>query len=60
MLLDRFDDYLAWWKAALLSQGGRLALLATFFDCLPTYFMASLLLPILILQKIDKKQKSFF
>jgi hypothetical protein len=59
-LLDRFDRYLAGWKAALLSKGGRLALLAAALDSLPTYFMASLLLPILILQKIDRKRKSFF
>jgi hypothetical protein len=44
----------------LSSKGGRLALLAAALDSLPTYFMASLLLPILILQKIDRKRKSFF
>jgi hypothetical protein len=34
--------------------------MAAVLDSLPTYYMASLLLPILILQKIDKKRKSFF
>jgi hypothetical protein len=50
-LLDRIDFYLAGWKAALLSKGGRLALLDAVLGSLPTYYMASLLLPILILQK---------
>jgi hypothetical protein len=59
-LLDRIDYYLAGWKGALLSKGGRLALVVVVLDSLPTYYMASLLLPILILQKIDKKRKSFF
>jgi hypothetical protein len=60
MLLDRFDYYLAGWKVALLSRGGSLALLAAVLDSLPTYFISSLLLPIPILQKIDKERRSFF
>jgi hypothetical protein len=59
-LLGRIDFYLAGWKAALLSKGGRHAPLDPVLDSLPTYYMASLLLPILILQKIDKKRKSVF
>jgi hypothetical protein len=29
-------------------------------DSLPTYFMSSLLIPLLILQNIDRKGKAFF
>jgi hypothetical protein len=49
-LIDRIDIYLAGWRASLLSKGGRLILLSGIMDSLPTYFMSSLLIPLLILQ----------
>jgi hypothetical protein len=59
-LLNRIDTYLAGWREALLTKGGRLSTTAAVLDNLPTCFMAALLLPILILQKIDKKRRAFF
>jgi hypothetical protein len=59
-LIDRIDKRLAGWCASLLSKGGRLIMLATVLDKLPTHFMASLLILMLIIEKIDRKRRAFF
>jgi hypothetical protein len=59
-LIDRIDKYLAGWCASLLSKGGRLTLLSAVLDSLPTHFMASLFISLLLIEKIDKKRRAFF
>jgi hypothetical protein len=59
-LIDRVDKYLAGWCASLLSKGGRLTLLSAVLDSLPYHFVASLLIPLLIIEKLDKKRRAFF
>jgi hypothetical protein len=59
-LIDRIDIYIAGWRASLLSKGGRLVLLSAVLDNQPTYFMSSIMLPMLILQLIDKRRRTFF
>jgi hypothetical protein len=59
-LIDRIDKYLAGWSTSLLSKGSRLTLLSAVLDSLPTHFMASLLIPLMLIEKIDKKHKALF
>jgi hypothetical protein len=59
-LIDRVDKYLAGWCASLLSKGGRLTLMSAVLDSLPTHFMASLFILLLIIEKLDKKRGAFF
>jgi hypothetical protein len=58
-LFVRIDMYLAGWCAALLSKGGRLVLLSVVLDSLPTNFMSSVPLPMLVIQLIDKRRCTF-
>lgn len=59
-VIDRCDMYLAGWCALLLSRGGKLVLLSTVLDNLPTYFMLCFSLPIQVLEAIDKRRRNFF
>jgi mannosylglycoprotein endo-beta-mannosidase len=59
-IIDSCDRYLAGWRASLLSKGGRLILLSSVLDSLPTYFMSSFLLPKSIIKLIDTRRRAFF
>ena len=59
-IIDNIDKYLSGWRASLLSKGGRLVLLASVLDSLPTHFMSSLAIPISIIKAIDSKRRAFF
>ena len=58
-LYSRCDSYLSGWCANLLNKGGRLSLLASVLDSLPTYFMSSFLLPAQCIEKFNKNRRSF-
>jgi hypothetical protein len=50
-LIDRIDKILASWCADLLFKGGCLLLLSAALNSMLTYFMSSVLIPMVILEK---------
>jgi hypothetical protein len=49
-LIVKDDAYLSGWLVVLLSAGGRLILINSILDTLPTYSMASMVLPPLVIK----------
>ena len=59
-LFSNAEKYLAGWQANLLNKGGRLALMTSVLDSLPTYIMSCFPLAKQDLAKYNKKRRSFF
>jgi hypothetical protein len=59
LILARASPQAAQKLKTILSKGGRLTLLSAVLDSLPTHFMVSLLIPLLIVEKLDKKEGPF-
>ena len=59
-LLTSFDQYLAGWKARLLSTGCCIVLVNAVLGSLPIYFMSSTLLPKTVRELLDAKRRAFF
>jgi hypothetical protein len=55
-MLRRLDG----WKGSALSLGGRLILLNSSLNSIPTYYMCMHLLPKTILKRVDRTRKKFF
>jgi len=58
-LLDSFDRYLSGWKARLLSTSARLVLVNSVLGSLPIYYMASILLPNNVRERLEAKRRAF-
>lgn len=57
--MEKFDAYLAGWKARLLSTGGRLVLVNAVLSNLATYYMSSTLVPKTVLDALEARRRSF-
>jgi hypothetical protein len=53
------DRYLAGWQALLLNPTGRLVLINSVLDGLPTYLMAALPLLLGVQEKMDARLRAF-
>ena len=58
-MISKVDKYLAGWQASLLNYVGRVVLVNSVLDSLPTYAMAALLLPKGTIEAIDKRRRVF-
>jgi hypothetical protein len=58
-LIAKADRYLAGWKATLLSTAGRVVLINSVLDGLPTYAMGALMLPPRIKEALDARRRAF-
>jgi hypothetical protein len=58
-LVEKFDRYLAGWKARLLSTGGRLVLVNAVLSSLAVYHMSSILLPKMTIELLDARRRAF-
>jgi hypothetical protein len=58
-LIAKVDRYLAGWQALLLNPVGRLVLINSVLDGLPTYLMAALPLPLGVQDKMDDRHRAF-
>ena len=58
-ILDKFSSNLSSWKAKSLSFGGRLTLIKSVLDCLPTYYMSLFKAPQGIIDQLDKIRRRF-
>lgn len=59
-VLEKCEKKLSRWKAEYLSLGGRLTLINTVLDALPTYMMTLFPSPASVVQRLDKIRRSFF
>jgi hypothetical protein len=57
--IAKADLYLAGWKATLLSTAGRVVLINSVLDGLPTYAMGGLMLPLGIRAALDARRCAF-
>lgn len=58
-IIAKADTCLSWWRAQLLSFGGRLLLINALLDALPTYAMAAMELSPTIIMALDGLHLSF-
>ena len=58
-LVSSFDNYLAGWKARLLSYGVRLVPVNAILESLPVYYMSSTLLPKSVRELLNAKWHAF-
>lgn len=58
-MLEKINKHLEGWKSKMLSQAGRTMLIRTVVGAIPTYQMATHLIPKSICKKLDKSFKNF-
>lgn len=58
-ILGRIKKRLALWKRGYLSQGGRLVLIKSMLQNLPVYALSCCLIPVLVLEEIEKTIRRF-
>jgi hypothetical protein len=59
-LIMAIQSKLQCWKTSLLSSGGRLTLLNSTLSTIPIFFMSTFMLPIWVINEIDKIRRRFF
>ncbi|KAF5779588.1 putative RNA-directed DNA polymerase [Helianthus annuus] len=59
-VIDIFKNRLSLWKAKTLSYGGRITLIKSVLNALPTYFFSLFKAPIKVLDALDKIRRVFF
>nr|GEZ23418.1 RNA-directed DNA polymerase, eukaryota, reverse transcriptase zinc-binding domain protein [Tanacetum cinerariifolium] len=59
-IIHKFSSNLSLWKARLLSVGGRLSLIKSVLENLPTYYMSIYLMPISVQKKLESMRNNFF
>lgn len=57
--MENFEKRLASWKLQYLSMGGRITLISSVLDNIPTYFVSLFPIPIKVLKKLDKLRRDF-
>ncbi|KAJ0910635.1 putative RNA-directed DNA polymerase [Helianthus annuus] len=60
VVLDAFDKRLSLWKKSVLSVGGRLTLLKSVMETLPTYFFSIFKAPVKIIEMMEARRRRFF
>ncbi|WMV19388.1 hypothetical protein MTR67_012773, partial [Solanum verrucosum] len=58
-VIEKFEKRLATWQMQYLSYGGRVTLINSVLDNLPTYYMALLPMPTEVIEQIDKIRRDF-
>jgi len=58
-VIGKFEKRLATWQMQYLSFGGRVTLINSVLDSLPTYYMALLPMPSEVIEQIDKIRRDF-
>ena len=58
-VIRRFEKRLSGWKAAYLSEGGRLTLIKSVLSSIPTYFLSLFPLPVSVARKQESIQRNF-
>ncbi|WMV47268.1 hypothetical protein MTR67_040653, partial [Solanum verrucosum] len=58
-VIEKFEKRLATWQLQYLSFGGRVTLINSVLDSLPTYYMALLPMPSEVIEHIDKIRRDF-
>ncbi|WMV25457.1 hypothetical protein MTR67_018842 [Solanum verrucosum] len=58
-VIEKFEKRLATWQMQYLSFGGRVTLINSVLDSLPTYYMALLPMPSEVIEQIDKIRRDF-
>nr|GEW58135.1 RNA-directed DNA polymerase, eukaryota, reverse transcriptase zinc-binding domain protein [Tanacetum cinerariifolium] len=59
-IIQKISSKFSFWKAHLLSVGGRLSLIKSVLGNLPTYFMSLYLMPASIRSKLESMRNNFF
>jgi len=59
VILEKTERKLTRWKAQYLSLGGRLILINSDLDSLPTYVMALFPIPAKVVEKLDGLRRNF-
>lgn len=58
-IIEKFEKRLASWQMQYLSMGGRLVLINSVLDSIPTYYMSLFPMPGKILNQLDKIRRNF-
>lgn len=58
-VLEKCEKKLARWKTQYLSFGGRLTLINSVLDSLPTYMMALFPIPVRVIKRLDSIRRKF-
>jgi len=58
-VIEKFEKKLASWKMQYLSTGGRLTLINSVLDSIPTYYMQLFPIPGKVLEQLDKIRRDF-
>ncbi|XP_022020058.1 uncharacterized protein LOC110920132 [Helianthus annuus] len=59
-VIEIFKNCLSLWKAKMLSYGGRITLITSVVNSLPTYYFSLYKAPIQVLDSLDKIRRVFF
>ncbi|KAJ0520325.1 putative RNA-directed DNA polymerase [Helianthus annuus] len=59
-VVDKFRNRLSLWKARHLSIGGRITLLKTVLNALPTYYFSLFRAPAQVIKSLDRLRRNFF
>lgn len=58
-IIEKFEKKLASWQMQYLSFGGRLTLINSVLDSIPTYYMSLFPIPAKVLKQLDKLRRNF-
>lgn len=58
-IIERYEKRLAQWKAQYLSLGGRVTLINSVLDSLPTYIMSLFHIPASVVKKLNRLRRDF-
>ncbi|PWA90824.1 reverse transcriptase domain, Reverse transcriptase zinc-binding domain protein [Artemisia annua] len=59
-LIQTFENRLSLWKASTLSLGGRITLIRSVLDSLPSYFFSLYKAPVSVISKLESIRRTFF
>lgn len=58
-LIEKVEARLEGWKGRFISRGGRLLLMNSVLSSIPLYFMAAFLIPMWVINRLDKIRRKF-
>lgn len=56
-IIEKANKKLAQWKTQYISQGGRVTLINSVLDSLPTYVMSLFSIPVSVIKKLNKLRR---
>ena len=60
VIINKFSSKLSHWKARMITVCGRLSLIKSVLNSLPTYFMSLYMAPVSICSKLESMRNNFF